>query len=99
MKPWFSGYSEHALRYYVWFNAREAAAHKTKAEERLYEAAQKAVNPYSAEDQEIIFSIYGTRGDTNEIIRGTLGKAPREIWSMLRAVERATAVNGGLIEN
>lgn len=99
MKPWFSGYSEHALRYYVWFNAREATAHKTKAEERLYEAAQKAVNPYSAEDRKIIFSIYGTRGDTNEIIRGTLGKAPREIWSMLRSVERATAVNGGLIEN
>lgn len=99
MKPWFSGYSEHALRYYVWFNAREAAAHKTKAEERLYEAAQKAVNPYSAEDRKIIFSIYGTRGDTNEIIRGTLGKTPREIWSMLRSVERATAVNGGLIEN
>lgn len=99
MKPWFSGYSEHALRYYVWFNAREAAAHKTKAEERLYEAAQKAVNPYSAEDRKIIFSIYGTRGDTNEIIRGTLGKAPREIWSMLRSVERATAVNGGLIES
>lgn len=99
MKPWFSRYAEHALRYYVWFNTREVAVHKTKAEERLYEAAQKAVNSYSEEDQKIISNIYGTRGDTNEIIRSTPGKAPREIWSMLRSVERATAANGGLIEN
>lgn len=97
MKPWYSGYAEHALRYCVYFEQGMAKEHKTKAEERLYNAANKALKGLDPEERAIMIAVYSTP-DRNEAVNGITARPQKAIWNMIRNIERQVAINGGLLE-
>lgn len=103
MKPYYSEYVAHCLRYYIKTLDEGLGGHpifKSEADKANWNACCCVLKNYSEDDMELISYIYRP-GDTIPDKIYTLAKSkgvPQDtIWSLINTVERRVAKRRGLI--
>lgn len=103
MKPYYSEYVAHCLRYYIKTQDDGHGGHpifKSEADKANWSACYSVLKNYSEDDMEMIAHIYRP-GDTIADKIYTLAKAkgiPQDtIWNLINNVERRVAKRRGLI--
>ena len=103
MRPYYSEFVRHCLRYYVKTLEDGHGGHpvfRTEAERNNWSACYHALKNFSARDMNMVSRIYGP-GDTiadkiYEISKNT-GVSQDTLWSLVNRVERGVAKKRGLI--
>lgn len=103
MKPYYSEYVRHCLRYYVKTQDEGHGGHpifKSEADKENWSACYHVLKDCSPKNLEIIYEIYRP-GDTvsDKIYQLSLSKrVPQDtIWNLINAIERKIAKKRGLL--
>ena len=103
MKPYYSEYVAHCLRYYIKTLDDGKGGHpvfKSEADKANWSACYGALKNYSEDDMEIIAHIYrpgDNIADKIYTLAKTKGVPQDTIWNLINNVERRVAKRRGLI--
>lgn len=103
MKPYYSEYVAHCLRYYIKTLDEGKGGHpifKSEADKTNWIACHAVLKNYSEGDMEMIAHIYrpgDTIADKIYTLAKTKGIPQDTIWSLINTVERRVAKRRGLI--
>lgn len=103
MKPYYSEYVAHCLRYYIKTLDEGNGGHpifKSEADKANWSACHSALRNFSEDDMEIIAYIYrpgDTIADKIYTLAKTKGISQDTIWNLINNVERRVAKRRGLV--
>lgn len=103
MKPYYSEYVAHCLRYYIKTLDEGLGGHpifKSEADKANWSACCSVLKNYSEDDMELISYIYrpgDTIPDKIYALAKSKGVPQDTIWSLINTVERRVAKRRGLI--
>lgn len=103
MRPPYTEYAKHAMRYYVStiINApSQQPRFKTESDKKNWLACQFALNTFAIEDRDLIVQMYLTKDNMPENIYDLSKKAnvrQDRLWGLVNDFERVFAKKRGLI--
>lgn len=103
MKPYYSEFVRHCLRYYVKTMDDGHGGHpifKSEADKANWSACHNVLKGYSESDMDLICQIYrpgDTIADTIYLLAKTKCMSQDRFWSLINATERKIAKKRGLL--
>ena len=103
MKPYYSEYVRHCLRYYIKTQDEGLGGHpifKTELDKVNWSACYHVLKSYSEKDMEIIAEVYrpgDTIADKIYVIAKNLRVNQDKLWNLINATERKIAKKRGLL--